>query len=307
MLLPELSREARRQFRLCSQSQWDYARAKQELPTIDLRGSTVEVTYRPFDNRWTVWDRNVAVHRRERVTKHMLNSENIALISHRLTKDDPSVFVSDHPPAHKSGTRYDISYVFPLYADGESLVAGRFRDLLDAQYGSHFSTEEIAGYIYAILHAPTYRARYADFLRIDFPRIPFPERAEDFEALSRLGWALVEAHLLRPSLPRAGMAGYVGKGDDRVEAVRYDPSDGTVWINKTRGFRPVPKQVWEFHIGGYQVLDKYLKSRKDRVLTLDEIRHVARLRCTRLHHRAGGADRRGLSGGVPRGVVAPIA
>jgi hypothetical protein len=112
---------------------------------------------------------------------------------------------------------------------------------------------------------------------VDAPRIPFPERAEDFEALSRLGWALVEAHLLRSSLPRKGLAVYVGKGDDRVEAVRRDSGDGTVWINQAQGFRPVPGEVWEFRIGGYQVLDKYLKSRKGRVLGLDEIRHVARI------------------------------
>ena len=73
------------------------------------------------------------------------------------------------------------------------------------------------------------------------------------------------------------MAVYVGRGDDRVEAVRYDPADGTVWINEKQGFRPVPDDVWAFRIGGYQVLDKYLKSRKGRALTLDEIRHVARI------------------------------
>jgi predicted helicase len=124
-----------------------------------------------------------------------------------------------------------------------------------------------------VLHAPTYRTRYAEFLRIDFPRVPFPDSAHDFERLSDFGWTLVQAHILRER-PRRGLATYQGKGNHTVEAVRYSPQEAAIWINKTQLFKPVPRAVWEFHIGGYQVLDKYLKSRKGRVLTLDEMNHV---------------------------------
>jgi hypothetical protein len=103
--------------------------------------------------------------------------------------------------------------------------------------------------------------------------VPFSEAADDFETLSGLGWALVQAHLLR-ELPRKGLAAYHGKGDHAVEAVRYSPQEQAIHINKTQHFKPVPSDVWNFHIGGYQVLDKYLKSRKGRFLTLDEINHV---------------------------------
>jgi hypothetical protein len=144
---------------------------------------------------------------------------------------------------------------------------------LDSRYDHPYTLEEILGYIYAVLHASAYRSRYAEFLRIDFPRVPFPESAEQFEALSVLGWALVQAHLLR-ELPRNKLATYHGKGDHAVEAVRHVPADQAVAISKTQFFRPVPLEVWDFRIGGYQVLDKYLKSRKGRVLTLDEINHV---------------------------------
>lgn len=102
---------------------------------------------------------------------------------------------------------------------------------------------------------------------------PFPESADDFERLSKLGWALVQAHLLR-ELSRRGLAAYPVKGDHTVEAVRYSPEEQAIWINKAQFFKPVPQAVWEFHIGGYQVLDKYLKSRKGRALSLDEINHV---------------------------------
>jgi hypothetical protein len=110
-------------------------------------------------------------------------------------------------------------------------------------------------------------------LRTDFPRIPFPETRDAFEALSRFGAALVNAHLLR-EVPRRGLADYHGRGDNIVEFVRYAPQQGSIEINKTQCFAPMPQPVWDFHIGGYQVLDKYLKSRKGRVLSLDEITHV---------------------------------
>ena len=84
----------------------------------------------------------------------------------------------------------------------------------------------------------------------------------------------MQAHLLR-EFPRRGLAAYPGKGDHTVEAVRYSPDEHAIWINKSQSFAPVPQAVWDFHIGGYQVLDKYLKSRKGRILTLDEINHVS--------------------------------
>ena len=136
-----------------------------------------------------------------------------------------------------------------------------FRAFLDSRYEHHYTPEEILGYIYAVLHAPTYRTRYAEFLRIDFPRVPFPESADDFETLSRLGWALIAG-----ASACANCRGEFGRLSwqrrPHFEAVRYSPADQAISINKTQFFKPVPQAVWEFHIGGYQVLDKYLKSRK---------------------------------------------
>jgi len=152
-------------------------------------------------------------------------------------------------------------------------IAPAFRQWLDARLGRHHPPETLLGYIYAVLHAPAYRAAYADFLRSDFPRIPFPEDDAAFAALAALGSELVEAHLLR-AVPKRGLGGFVGKGDQRIEAVRYSPVDGRIHINATQGFADVPPAVWNFTIGGYQVLDKYLKSRRGRVLSLDEIENV---------------------------------
>jgi predicted helicase len=264
---------------LCSQDQWSYTRAKAELPRLNLTEAAVELTYRPFDSRWTIWDRNVAVHRRERVMRHMLQP-NLALLTARSNKspDPDHFFVSDKPSETKAAESTIQSYSFPLFVYKDTggryeNLSAEFRAFLNSSYEHHYTPEEIFGYIYAVLYVPTYRTRYAEFLRTDFPRVPFPEAAADFETLSGLGWALVQAHLLR-ELPRRGLAAYHGKGDHNVEAVRYSPQERAIYINKTQCFKPVPQAVWEFHIGGYRVLDKYLKSRKARVLSLDEINHV---------------------------------
>jgi predicted helicase len=243
------------------------------------------ILYRPGDFRRTYFtgrSRGFICRPRQDVMRHMMR-ENVGIITTRLTKDDWSVLVTDTLAAHKSGSRYDISYIFPLYlypkddqlgANRIENIAPAFRKWLDEKYGQHFSPQEVFGYIYAVLHAPTYRTRYAEFLRIDFPRVPFPDSADDFETLSGLGLALVQAHLLREP-PRRGLAAYPRKGGHMVEAVCYSPEEQAVAINNTQFFKPVPQAVWDFHIGGYQVLDKYLKSRKGRVLSLDEINHVA--------------------------------
>ena len=188
--------------------------------------------------------------------------------------------LADHQP--RDGARLRLWLLTNGPAKGRPSAVQRrenfssdFRDFIDARYEQHhYTPEEILGYIYAVLYAPTYRTRYAELLRMDFPRVPFPELADDLENLSVLGWALVQAHLLR-ELPRRGLATYHGKGDHTVEAVRYSSEEQAIWINKTQFFKPVPQAVWDFHIGGYQVLDKYLKSRKGRKLSLDEINHVA--------------------------------
>jgi predicted helicase len=170
-----------------------------------------------------------------------------------------------------------IAYIAPLrLVDDDGIhenLSTDFRKFIDARYEPHYTPEEILGYIYAVLNASVYRSQYAEFLRTDFPRVPFPLAAEHFEKLAKLGWALIQAHLLRGQ-KQHNLATYHGKGNHTIDSVRYSAEEQTISINKTQFFKPVPPAVWEFHIGGYQVLDKYLKSRKGRTLSLDEINHV---------------------------------
>ena len=165
-------------------------------------------------------------------------------------------------------------YVFPLYGENNSENIGSiFRNTVDKQFKHHYSPEEVLGYVYAVLFCPTYREYYAEFLCTGFPRIPFVDTKAQFDELAKLGDGLVNAHLLRKQ-KRGKLAVYHGKGEHVVEAVRYSPEEQAIHISKTRHFAPVPPEVWNFHIGGYQVIDKYLKSRKGRPLSLDESNHV---------------------------------
>ncbi len=286
LLLSSSETEARNSFRLCSQSQWNYSRAKAELKNIKLKNHLQAVTYRPFDQRWTIWDRNVAVHKRDRVNHH-LRFDNMGLVACRQVKSGATwqhVYITSEPAESTavSNRTSEICYSFPLYIyacsdTGEiskkENISDEIRGYLDSLYEYHFSPEEIFGYAYACLYSDTYRTRYCEFLRRDFPRIPFPQDRQHFGSLSSLGWALVQAHLLR-DLPRKGIAKYAGKGDHAVERVVWGEADQRIHINQTQSFGPVPEPVWRFTIGGYQVLDKYLKSRKGRKLSLDEVKHV---------------------------------
>ena len=305
LVLTKTEDEARSLFKLCSQDQWSYDRAKQELASTNLDERALRFTYAPFDKRWTIWDSNVAVHRRLRVTEHLLK-DNVALLSVRRLeagRDWQHVATVDGVPGHHSLSSKEINYVFPLYLykqpkkkklapairdmyqppdpfAGEQRIENidpKFRAWIDARYDRAPTPEQVFGYIYAILHAPAYRAAYADFLRTDFPRIPFAQEWADFEALAALGWELAETQLLRRAPVDVPPGKFVGKGTNAVEKPRWSEREGIVWINDTQGFAGIAPDVWAFTIGGYQVLDKYLKSRKGRTLSLDEIEHLERV------------------------------
>lgn len=268
------------EFEVEEKAGWDILRGWRSLSQSPRKTADFirTIVYSPFDSRKIFYEDHL-VWRTVRRLMDEIDEENFVLLSSRVTKDEISAIVVSSAFRHKSATRYDITYGFPLFTRHDSRkienLSPSFRSFVDSRYeGHHYEAEQILGYIYAILHAPTYRRRYGEFLRIDFPRIPFADKREDFETLSRLGAELIEAHLLK-DFPRRGLADYHGRGDNSVEKPRYVEAEQRVFINDTQSFAPVPKEVWEFHIGGYQVLDKYLKSRKGRTLSLDEINHVA--------------------------------
>ena len=151
-------------------------------------------------------------------------------------------------------------------------LSPQFRTFADEKYKCCYSPEVLLGYMYAVLHSPTYRTKYREFLKRDFARIPFVDERETFTRLSTLGWELLQVHLLK-SIPQALEVDVTG-GDFDVKKPQYDAEHERLHINKTDYFSQVPQDVWEFHIDGYPVLDTYLKSRKGRTLSLDEIEAI---------------------------------
>ena len=140
-----------------------------------------------------------------------------------------------------------------------------------------FGPEDIFNYAYAVFHSPTYRTRYAEFLKIDFPRLPLTSDKELFKALVAKGAELVALHLMESPKLNPLITQYPIVGPNQVEVVRYDEANQRVYINKSQYFEGVSPEVWNFHIGGYQVCQKWLKDRKGRTLTFDDLLHYQKI------------------------------
>jgi len=138
-----------------------------------------------------------------------------------------------------------------------------------------FAPIDILDYIYAILHSPTYRAKYKEFLKIDFPRVPYPKDQETFWQFVRLGGELRQIHLLESPVLERFITSYPVSGNNEVGKVRYEGEK--VWINESQCFDHVPQVAWEFYIGGYQPAQKWLKDRKGRQLSFEDVRHYQKI------------------------------
>jgi predicted helicase len=138
-----------------------------------------------------------------------------------------------------------------------------------------FAPIDILDYIYAILHSPTYREKYKEFLKIDFPRIPYPLNQDTFWKLVKLGGEIRQIHLLESPVVEKSISKYPITGDNIVGKIKYEK--GNVFINETQYFEGVPEVAWNFYIGGYQPAQKWLKDRKDRELQIDDIRHYLKI------------------------------
>ena len=260
--------------------------------------------YRPFDVRPILFHDNSIKRMRGTVMKSLLKS-NLALISVRqLAKTGFShVFVTRYMGDGNTislNTR-EYNYYFPLhiYQDEDQrtlelqptlnfshkfLTQVRGLVELKAERARGLTPEDIFHYAYAVFHSPGYRSRYAEFLKIDFPRLPLTGNLELFRALAELGEELVALHLLESPRLDQPVTEFIGSNFE-VSKIGY--SDGTVWIDAigtkekskpgTSGFRGVPEDVWNFHIGGYQVCEKWLKDRKGRMLSADDITHYHKI------------------------------
>jgi predicted helicase len=285
--------EARSIFKLCSTDQWQYERAKKDLADGDWHKELRPILYRPFDLRWTIYNRNVAVHRRERVMNHMLAGDNLALSTTRSIEIGTwrHIFLATEIIQHHTVSLKEVNYLFPLYlyptTPGEiemgitrkPNIATRFIAKLEQNFGYTPTPEDIFYYIYAIFHCPEYRSRYAEFLQEDFPRVPLTRNVNLFRQLGELGEQLVNLHLLKSPILNKTSSPFINNGGGCiVDAGHPKYENGKVVINKQKdGFMDVPEDVWNFHVGGYQVCQKWLKDRKGRTLSQADIEHYQKI------------------------------
>ncbi|MFT4061600.1 MAG: hypothetical protein QM642_04500 [Edaphocola sp.] len=281
--------------------------------------------YRPFDIRNICFDLKKVVRPRISVMKHFLEKENLGLITCRQQSafDFQHVFITKHisDMCSVSSQTKETGYAFPLYLYSENFdteertpnlnmeIVEQIATSLQAKFVSDneeyemqngmvaepmvaygfpktFSPIDILDYIYAVLHSPTYREQYKEFLKIDFPRVPFPGQGRvrqggmppcqaKFWELVALGKQIREIHLLESPTVEKYITQYPETGNNVVTKPLY--KKGNVYINDTQYFANVPQTAWEFYIGGYQPAQKWLKDRKGRTLEFDDILHYQKI------------------------------
>jgi len=265
----------------------------------------ISCLYRPFDWRYCYYSDLIMDRPRRELLDHVFRKDNLCLGLGRqgIAVNDPIwslVSVANQPIDTNIFRRGGVN-IFPLYlypTDTPTLFdsiptntpRGRkpnlspefiieFSQKLDLEFmfdgksdkNKTFRPEDIFNYIYAIFHSPIYRQRYAEFLKIDFPRVPLTANSALFWELVIKGDKLVKYHLMKET--GTEISTYPIPGSDIVEQVKYNENHQQIWINSEQYFDQVPQQIWNFYIGGYQVCQKWLKDRKGRQLNFDDISH----------------------------------
>lgn len=279
----------------------------------------VNCLFRAFDVRRNYYHSDVVELPRQDSMRHLVGFENIALCTNRQVNSEfrhslCTQYIIDS--CTLSGETREVTYIFPLYLytkPEETIgtlftqvetsrcanISPGFLQALSEKLGSEFvpdgtgnlkttfGPEDVFDYVYAVLHSPTYRTRYAEFLKIDFPRLPLTSNKELFFKLAGLGKELVDLHLLRSPKVEDFITSYPISGNNHVEKVQFIPDPmtsgrqegflGRVSINPIQYFGDVPEEVWNFKVGGYQVCEKWLKDRKGRTLSGEDISHYQRV------------------------------
>jgi predicted helicase len=272
---------------------------KNKFNTVPDNSLIKKIDYRPFDTQFVYYDIKKIERARENVMQHFIKGENCGLIvSRQCVNNWQYVFVAENIANFNliaTAGRFGAGFIFPLYLYqenfGKTEKVANLNEAIVASIRSATGTDiepiEIFDYLYAVLHSPSYRDRYKEFLKIDFPRIPYPENAEQFKQLAGLGAKLRKLHLMenvvgaRHALPLPqNVANFPVAGTNEIETLRTDVVQQhtvRVFINDTQYFDNVPQTAWEFYIGGYQPAQKWLKDRKGRTLGFDDVQHYQQI------------------------------
>jgi predicted helicase len=294
--------ELKKQFNLGKNYAEFILKNKSQLQIDDKK--IVECAYRPFDNKFTYFDNKILWRWRVDVMQHFINRANIGLLLPKAHKDSNfchsfvtkiiSEAIMLSPKTASNAVNFPL-YIYPETKQQQTIeqATERYPNLnleivkqIASKLGLTFTNEketttgtfapiDILDYIYAVLHSPTYREKYKEFLKIDFPRVPYPTNTKKFWQLVKLGGNLRQIHLLESDTVNRLITQYPVGGDNVVSKIKY--TDGNVYINDTQYFANVPQAAWQFYIGGYQPAQKWLKDRKDLELSFDDILHYQKV------------------------------
>ncbi|ATA84514.1 type ISP restriction/modification enzyme [Capnocytophaga sputigena] len=249
-----------------------------------------KITYRPFDIRYIYWDTSLVTRSRKNVMQHFIKENNIGLVVSRANRQLSLnyMFVTKGiTDLHILDNAADSTYVFPLYLylQGE----GHFKDTLDKIPNLNPEILKKLGgnpltafdYCYGVLHDKNYREQYKEFLKIDFPRIPYPKDNEELQHYATIGKHLRELHLLESPQLQALITSFPIAGNNTITEIKWvdtrQKDKGNIYINDTQYFADVPLKAWEAYIGGYQPAQKWLKDRKGQTLTYNDIIHYQQM------------------------------
>jgi predicted helicase len=253
----------------------------------------------PFDTRYTYFGKEILERSREEVMRNMLQ-ENLALLTLRRSRSQEKwnfIFVTKFISEISAVSPLDNCYHFPLYIyhktqngseiddviyEKQSNLNPKFVQALEAAIKGKVSPEKIFYYIYAVFYSERYRTKYEEFLKSDFPRVPLPKSKAQFEVLATLGEELVAYHLLNPQkFPKLKLTlageGIEDESNRIIEKPFYDERNKRVYINTSIYFENIEKNVWQFQIGGYQVLHRWLSEREGRTLSLSDAETVQKI------------------------------
>lgn len=284
-------------YNLKENSTWKIDSVKNVAGSFD-NNQIKKINYRPFDTRFIYYDEFFIERSRRDVMKHFLKS-NLGIVFKLGNAEEKSVsvMVTNSLIDFRSWSRPGMQggdYIAPLYlvTDNGSIgnevltktpnLSPKLIEKIEKRLGLKLGQEkvgvdgtfapiDILDYIYAVLHSPKYRETYKEFLKIDFPRVPYPNDSVSFWKLVALGKQIRELHLLESDKVNDFISSYPKSGDNIVGKTAFN--EGKVFINDTQYFDNVPEVAWNFYIGGYQPAQKWLKDRKDRELSFEDIRH----------------------------------
>lgn len=289
--------------------EWDLEQARSILREYEnLEDKFSRYLYRIFDERWIFYDDAVVSRTSVLLRNNLFNKENLALLATRIlsSRHFRHTFVSNiiGDICTLSNKGKETNYYFPLYLYREvktkkkksshkimmlfdkpkhgyqtrtSNINKKLLEILKGGFGEQPSPEKIFYYIYAILYSNIYREKYNEFLKIDFPRIPFTKDFDLFKKASKIGQELVELHLLKSTKLQKTKASFPTVGDSIIQKREYNAKEKRIYINDKQYFQNIEAEIWNYYIGGYQVLDKWLKDRIGKTLSAEDIKHYLKV------------------------------